>query len=43
MMADLLRALAHLNDHWIADLVGCVSLFTLLFGGLFLGHGMGFK
>ncbi len=43
MMADYLSAMARLNDHWAADLIGCVSLFTLLFGGLFMGHGMGFK
>jgi hypothetical protein len=43
MMAGLLRALARLDAHWAGDLIGCASLFALLFGGLFLGHGMGFK
>lgn len=43
MMACLLRAMARLDAHWAGDLIGSVSLFVLLFGGLFLGHGMGFK
>lgn len=43
MMARLFGALARLDDHWIGGLIGSVSLFALLIGGLFLGHGMGLK
>ena len=43
MMAPLVRALARLDAHWSADLIGSVGLFALMFGGLFLGHGMGLK
>lgn len=27
---------------YLADAIGCVALFALLFGGLILGHGLGF-
>jgi hypothetical protein len=43
MMARLFGALARLDDHWIGDAIGCVGLFAVLFGGLFLGCGMGLK
>lgn len=43
MMALLFRALARLEDHWIGDLLGAVSLFALLAAGLFLGHAWGLK
>lgn len=43
MMARLLRAAAWLDDHWIGDLIGAVSLFALLFAGLFLGFAWGFE
>ena len=43
MMARLLRAMARLDDHWLGDLIGAVSLFSLLFTGLFIGAGLGLK
>lgn len=43
MMARLLRALARLEAHWTGDLIGAVSLFSLLFIGLFIGAGLGLK
>ena len=43
MMARLLSALARLDAHWFGDLVGSISLFVLLFGGLFMGCGLGLK
>lgn len=35
-MRRMLRALARLDDHWIGDLIGALSLFGLLYAG-FLG------
>ena len=43
MMALIFRALARLEDHWIGDLLGAVSLFALLEIGLLLGHAWGLK
>ena len=43
MMARLLRAMARLDAHWAGDLIGAVSLFSLLFIGLFIGAGLGVK
>jgi hypothetical protein len=42
-MASFLRALARFEDHWLADLIGAISLFGLLWIGLFLGFAMGLK
>lgn len=42
-MKRVLRALARLDDHWIGDLIGAVSLFGILWGLAFLGCGMGLK
>lgn len=42
-MARFLRAVARLDDHWIGDLIGAVSLFGILCGGLFLGHAWGLQ
>ena len=43
MMARLLRAMARLDAHWAGDLIGAVSLFSLLFIGLLIGAGLGLK
>ena len=43
MMARLLRAFARLDAHWAGDLIGAVSLFSILFIGLFIGCGLGLK
>lgn len=43
MMARFQRAMARIEDHWLADLIGAASLFVLLFGGLLLGCGLGLK
>lgn len=43
MMARLLRAMARLDDHWAGDLIGAVSLFSMLFMGLFIAAGMGLQ
>lgn len=46
MIALLLQAgrfLSALNDHWIGDLIGVVSLFALGWLLLVLGHGMGWQ
>lgn len=43
MMARLLRAMARLEAHWTGDLIGGVSMFLLLFAGLFIGAGMGLQ
>lgn len=40
---SILFALAWLDAHWIGDLIGSISLFVLLFGGLFMGCGLGLK
>lgn len=42
MMARFKRALARMEDHWFADLIGAVSLFAGLWLGLLLGYAMGF-
>ena len=41
MMARFKRALARMEDHWLADLIGAVSLFGLLWSGLFIGFAAG--
>lgn len=41
MMARLKRALAQMEDHWLADLVGAVCLFAGLWIGLLVGSAMG--
>lgn len=41
MMARLKRALARIEDHWLAELFGAVSLFVLLWAGLVFGHAWG--
>ena len=41
MMARLKRALARIEEHWLGDLIGAVSLFGGLWMGLFLGYAMG--
>lgn len=43
MMALLFRALARLEDHWLGDLIGVVSLFGILWAGLVLGHAWGLQ
>jgi hypothetical protein len=43
MMDRFRRAIARFEDHWLADLLGCVSLFALLPCFLFLGAVWGFK
>ncbi len=46
MMALLLQAgrfFLALNDHWVGDLIGVVSLFALGWLLLVLGHGMGWQ
>lgn len=42
MMARLKRALARIEDHWLAELIGAASIFALLWAGLLLGHAWGF-
>lgn len=41
MMARLKRALARMEDHWLADLFGAVSLFALGWVALLFGHAWG--
>lgn len=41
MMARLKRALARIEDHWLADLIGVVCIFALLWFGLLFGHAWG--
>lgn len=41
MMARFKRAMARMEDHWLADLIGAVSLFGLLWAGLLLGAAWG--
>lgn len=41
MMARLKRALARVEGHWLAELIGAASLFALLWAGLLFGHAMG--
>ncbi len=41
MMARLKRALARMEDHWLAELIGAVSIFALLWLGLLFGHAWG--
>lgn len=43
MIKFLGRAARRLDDHWVGDLLGAMSLFAMLWGGLFLGHGVGLK
>lgn len=43
MMARLKRALARMEDHWLADLIGAVGLFALLPLALVLGDAWGLK
>ena len=43
MMARMITAMRRLDDHWIGDLIGAVSLFGILWGGLFLGFVWGVK
>lgn len=43
MMALLRRALARFEWIMVGEFVGAMSLFALLFGGLFLGCGLGLK
>jgi hypothetical protein len=40
-MARLKRAMAQIEDHWLADLIGAVALFGLLWAGLLFGHAWG--
>lgn len=35
------RALARIEDHWLAELIGAASLFGLLWAGLLFGHAWG--
>ena len=42
-MIRFLKAFAWLDDHWIGDLIGAVSLFGILWGLAFIGYGLGFK
>lgn len=37
------RLLRALEDHWIGDLIGVLSLFAGLWLGLLLGYGMGWQ
>lgn len=41
VMARLKRALARMEDHWLAELIGAVSIFALLWAGLLFGHAWG--
>ena len=41
VMARFKRALARIEDHWLADLFGAASLFALGWLGLLIGHGWG--
>ncbi len=40
-MRRMLRGLARLDNHWIGDLIGAVSLFGLLWVGLLAAHVFG--
>ena len=37
MFVRVKRLMARLDDHWIGDLIGSVSLFALLYAGLMAG------
>lgn len=41
MMARFKRTMARIEDHWLADLFGAVSLFALGWFCLLLGHAWG--
>ena len=41
VMVCFKRAVARIEAHWFADLLGAVALFALLIGGLFVAHGAG--
>jgi hypothetical protein len=43
MMARLMRAVARFEEHWLADLLGGLSLFALIPCLFFLGSVLGFK
>lgn len=43
VMTRLLRAMARLDAHWAGDLIGAISLFSILFIGFFIGCGLGLK
>lgn len=42
-MDRILRGMRALDDHWLGDLIGSVSLFASGYGLLFLGYGAGLK
>lgn len=43
MLPRILRAARLLDQHWIGDLIGAVSLFAIAYGLLFIGWGVGLK
>jgi len=41
-MRKLIKIINKLDDHWLGDLIGVVSLFASGYILLLLGHGWGF-
>lgn len=43
MMRRLLGALARFEKSWVADALGAISLFGMVYAGLWIGTILGFK
>ena len=41
-MRSLIKFINRLNDHWVGDLIGVISIFATGYILLLMGHGLGY-